>query len=78
MSVLGRGSPPNACLDSTDVILVTWRPSTLAGNVREAKEEAKQAKGVLGKAANLAASALGMSGFMKASGCALTYGVCPH
>ena len=30
-----------------------------------AKEEAKEAKGVLGKAASLAASALGMSGFMK-------------
>lgn len=66
MSVLGHGSPPNACLDSTDVIRVAWLPSAIAGNLGEAKEEAKQAKGVLGKAASMAASALGMSGFMKA------------
>ncbi|KAI7846260.1 hypothetical protein COHA_000240 [Chlorella ohadii] len=35
------------------------------GNLGAAKEEAKQSKGVLGKAASLAASALGMGGFMK-------------
>lgn len=33
-----------------------------------AKEEAKQSKSVMGKAASLAASALGVSGFMKVGG----------
>jgi len=49
-------------------------PLLPTGNLGAAKEEAKQSKGVLGKAASLAASALGVGGFMKVRGSGLHEG----